>query len=135
MSNNLLVLRSPPTFTGVKHQNLSVMLSIGELLQPTQTRLPLSSRPAESVYVHLADPIRRALLRAIGFDAVHENYLKAAYGTSWGSVQPALRALVQGGFIEICGIGAQTTYQLDLSQFPRALTAGLFGAMELRAVA
>lgn len=111
------------------------MVAVGDLLQPAQSRLPQSLRPAEPVLVHLADPMRRALIRAIGTDVVQETYLKAAYGTSWGSVQPALRALVQSGLIEIRGTGAQASYQLDLSQFPRAMAAGLFGAVELRAAA
>ena len=111
------------------------MVAIGDLLQPSQSRMPQSTQAAEPIYVHLADPIRRALLRAIGFETVAEGYLRASYGISWGSVQPALRALVRAGLIEISGTGAQTVYRLDLSQFPRSMSANLFGDLERRAAA
>ena len=102
------------------------MTAIGDLLQPASSRLPFSVRPAEPILVHLSQPKRRALIRAIGFDEVPEAYLKASYGVSWGAVQADLRALVTAGVIVVRERGGRPHYHLDLSRFPQHLAAGLF---------
>ena len=102
------------------------MIAIGNLLQPSTSRLPAHLRPAQPILVHLSQPKRRALIRAIGFDEVPEAYLKASYGPSWGAVQADLRALVNAGVIEIREVGGRPHYHLDLSQFPRGMSASMF---------
>ena len=110
------------------------MVALAELLDPCQSRLPQAYRPAEPVFVHLAQPMRRALILAIGYDEVPESYLKVAYGASWGTVQPDLRALVSAGYIVIRDINGRAHFSLDLSMFPRQMAASLF-AREARQVA
>lgn len=102
------------------------MIAIGKLLDPSTSRLPFRVRPAQPILVHLSQPKRRALIRAIGFEEVPESYLKASYGVSWGAVQSDLRALVDAGVIEIREVGGRPHYNLDLSQFPRSMAAGMF---------
>lgn len=102
------------------------MTAIGDLLQPASSRLPFGVRPAQPILAHLAQPKRRALIRAIGFDEVPEAYLKSSYGPSWGAVQADLRALVGEGVIVIRDLSSRPHYHLDLSAFPQHLAAGLF---------
>ena len=95
------------------------MTAVADLFnQPATARLPLEVRAADSAYVQLANPKRRALVRAIGLGEVPARELRARYGASWGSVQPDLRALVRGGYILTEGAGADEVLCLDLGAFP-----------------
>ncbi len=102
------------------------MIAIAELLDPSQSRLPINQRPVEPILVHLSQPRRRALIRAIGFDQLPEAYLKASYGASWGDVQHDLRALVNAGVVIIQDLNGKAHYHLDLSAFPRTMAASMF---------
>ena len=103
------------------------MIAIGNLLDTTSpSRLPVHLRPAQPILVHLSQPKRRALIRAIGMDEVPETYLKASYGVSWGAVQSDLRALVAAGVVAIRDLNGRPHYHLDLSQFPRQMAASMF---------
>ncbi len=102
------------------------MIAIAELLNPAQSRLPINQRPVEPILVHLSQPRRRALIRAIGFDQLPEAYLKMTYGASWGDVQHDLRILVQSGIIVVEDLNGKPHYHLDLSAFPRTMAASMF---------
>ena len=108
------------------------MVAIGDLLQPSTTRTPIAQSPAIAALVHLANPMRRALVRAIGYDSLPESYLRASYGPSWGAVQSDLRALVNEGMIVIDEDGH---YSLDLTAFPRTMASSMFSYAEARAAA
>ena len=122
---------SAVTFTEAKN---TVMIAVAEVLNPSQSRLPINRRPAEMVLVHLSQPRRRALIRAVGFGEVPEAYLKAAYGASWGDVQHDLRTLLRAGILVCREINGRAHYHLDLSAFPQQMAASMF-SRELRAAA
>ena len=102
------------------------MLAVADLLQqPSVARFPLEVKAADNVYVHLADPKRRALIRAIGLGEVPAVELRARYGASWSSVQADLRALVAAGYVLTEGLGADEVLCLDLGAFPLGMLENL----------
>lgn len=102
------------------------MIAVADLLQqPATSRFPLPGRAVDRVYVQLADPKRRALIRAIGLGEVPVRDLRARYGASWGSVQGDLRELVRGGYVLVEGGGADEVYCLDLGAFPLGMLENL----------
>ena len=103
------------------------MLAVADLLQsqPAAARFPLGGTAADNVYVQLASPKRRALIRAIGLREVPVAELRARYGHSWGSVQADLRALVAGGYVLTEGLGVDEVLCLDLGAFPLGMLENL----------
>lgn len=102
------------------------MLAIADLLQqPSSSRFRVSGKAADAVYVHLACPKRRALIKAIGLGEVPVGELRARYGQSWGSVQGDLRALVGAGYVLTDGLGADEVLCLDLGAFPLGMLENL----------
>ena len=111
------------------------MIHINQLLDPSSAYLAApTTSPREAVYLHLAQPKRRALLRRIGLDEVSAHTLRAEYGRSWSTVQPDLRALVAGGLIEVTEREGRELFRVDLSAFPRLLAHELFQRSELPAL-
>ena len=103
------------------------MIAIGELLNAQSSRLPIDRSVADAPFVHLANPKRRGLLRAIGYDEVSERKLRMSYGPSWGAVQSDLRALLAAGLVLSHGAGRRVTYSLDLSAFSAEMLEGVLG--------
>ena len=102
------------------------MLSVADLLQPAPTpRSPTGATAADGVYARLADPKRRALVRAIGLGEVPVRELRARYGRSWASAQSDLRALVNGGYVLSRGLGPDEVLCLDLGAFPFGMLENL----------
>ena len=99
--------------------NHTPMTAVADLLQqPATARFPRAARAADSAYLQLANPKRRALVRAIGLGEVSVRELRARYGVSWGSVQGDLRELVRAGYVVAQGAGAEEVFYLDLGAFP-----------------
>ena len=99
------------------------MTALSDLLQATPRSITPTSTAA--AFIHIVNPKRRALIRAIGFEDVSVGYLRTLYGPSWGAVQADLRALVDAELIEVSGMGMQARFSLDLSNFPPGVLNGI----------
>ena len=111
------------------------MTAIADLLAPSQARIPVVVNARDTAYLQFADPKRRALVRAIGFEGATEGYLRQVYGPSWGAVQGDIRALLNAGLITISTDGRRELYSLDLTAFSPELLNGLLGNSQPRRVA
>ena len=103
------------------------MTAIADLLAPVRSRSFGPVTTASNALVHLANPKRRALLRAIGYEEVPVMYVRALYGPSWAAVQTELRALVDAGLVLESGIGRESRLSLHLPAFPEGMIDGLLG--------
>ena len=109
------------------------MISVANLLQPAPAaRFPTGAKAADGVYAQLADPKRRALVRAIGLGEVPARELRGRYGQSWASAQAHLRALVNGGYVLSRGLGADEVLCLDLGAFPLGMLENLVDVPAVR---
>ncbi len=111
------------------------MVAIADLFDSAHARVPVAVRTADMIVVHLANPKRRALIRAIGYAEVSESYLRALYGPSWPDVQADLRVLLDAGVIIAHGIGATSSYSLHLGSFPVAVLDNVLRGKQQFAVA
>lgn len=103
------------------------MTSIATLLQDSSRTTTAPAAATQVSFVHLANPKRRALIRAVGYNAVPVGYLRSLYGPSWGAVQADLRALVAAGVLECDGLGNKAVFTLRLSAFPTGMLEGVLG--------
>lgn len=67
-------------------------------------------------FLHMANPIRRNLVKTIGINELSAKQLRNIYGGSWGAAQNDLRALIEVDIIQTNILNGQSYFRVNLKK-------------------